>query len=163
MIGKRVAKPACPGLGAGVVVKRSRPNARVWWKVKWDALPSRAPTTEHQNNLEVIDMQRWVFYANSDWTETALTAITGAVPPERFDVDGRQFSFVHVFEAEDWDQAKLQIARLRYGSVSRKIASDFEQAQQLLRRMPSQAPEGSADWEIAMDAVLNTFMKVRSS
>ncbi len=164
MIGMRVRKPACPGLGAGVVVKKARPNARVWWKVKWDAMPGRAATTEHQNNLEEIPMQRWVFYANSDWTESEVNELKTAEPPAKHDVDGKQYSFVHVFEAVDWDTAMLQIKRLRYGQDGGTGAvADAVRARNLLRQLPSQAPEGSVNWQKAMEATLNAFVEVRRS
>jgi len=163
VIGKRVRKPACPGLGAGVVVKKARPKARMWFKVKWDAMPNRRATTEHRNNLEVIEMQRWVFYANSDWTETELNEVKTAEAPPKHDTDGKQYSFVHVFEAEDWDTAKLQIARLRYGQDGGDIVSDTERAKHLLRQMPSQAPEGSVNWGVAMGHVIHAFAGVRVS
>lgn len=162
MIGKRVRKPACPGLGYGTVVKRSRPNARVWWKVKWDAMPSRAATTEHQDNLEVVNM-RWVFYANSDWTETEVNELKEPVPPAKHDVNGQQYSFTHVFEANDWDTAMLQLKRLRYGQDWNKVPSDAARARLLLRQMPSQAPEGSVNWAKAMEATVNAFVEVRRS
>ena len=161
MIGTCVRKPACPGLGAGVVVKKSRPNARVWWKVKWDALPK--VTTEHQNNLEEVPMQRWVFYANSDWTETELNDLKTVEAPAKYDTDGKQYSFVHVFEAEDWDTAKLQISRLRFGADGGVKPSDTERATRLLRQMPSNAPEGSVNWGVAMGHVLTAFAAARES
>lgn len=163
MIGTRVRKPACPGLGAGVVVKKARPNARVWWKVKWDAMPSRAATTEHQNNLEEVPMKRWVFYANTDWTESEVNDLKTAEPPTKHDTEGKQYSFVHVFEAEDWDTAMLQIKRLRYGQDGGRITSDAARARDLLRQLPSQAPEGSANWMKAMEATVSAFVEVRRS
>lgn len=162
MIGKRVRKPACPGLGYGTVVKRSRPNARVWWKVKWDAMPSRAATTEHQDNLEVVNM-RWVFYANSDWTETEVNELKEVVPPAKHDLDGKQYSFAHVFEAEDWDTAMRQIKLLRYGDKWTAAVGDATRARDLLRQLPSQAPEGSVNWAKAMEATVSAFVEVRRS
>lgn len=144
-----------------MVVKRSRPNARVWWKVKWDALPKT--TTEHRNNLEEITMQRWVFYANSDWTETELNDLKTVEPPMKHDTDGKLYSFVHVFEAEDWDIAKLQISRLRFGADGGLKPSDTERATRLLRKMPSQAPEGSSNWGLAIGYVLNAFAEAREA
>lgn len=108
-------------------------------------------------------MKRWVFYANSDWTETEMTELNTDAPLPRQDVDGKQYSFVHVFEAEDWDQAKLQIARLRFGADGGVKPSDTERATRLLRKMPSQAPEGSANWGVAIGHVLNAFAEAREA
>lgn len=108
-------------------------------------------------------MQRFVFYANSDWTDTQLNELKPfeLFPPARFDGSGNQFTFVHVFMAEDFDVARLQISRLRFGPDGAK-AGDHDHAKAMLRKMPAHAPEGSPNWLAAMDIVTEAYCEARS-
>jgi hypothetical protein len=106
-------------------------------------------------------MERFVFYANSDWTDTQLNELKTPEPPARFDTDGKQFNFVHIFEAADFDVARLQISRLRFGHDGYK-AGDHEHARVLMRKLALDSMEGSVMYLRTMDVIVGSFKEARN-
>lgn len=89
-----------------------------WIKLQWEfgkAVPAEVSACAHRTLHPTEEsVKRWLFQANSDWTESQLTEV-GPEHGNDHDTNGKPYSFKHVFEAVDWDEAKLQIARLRWG------------------------------------------------
>ncbi len=85
-----------------------------WIKLQWEfgkRVPDEVTAAAHRTITKPKPL--WLFQANRDFTESQLTEYKVEVGN---DVDGKAYVFRHVFEADDWDAAKLQIARLRFGA-----------------------------------------------